>query len=105
MTTPTIEARNAFLDRIATRFQKLGWQQCNNGGCQGPNCLNGAIIWTSTLPEDCAAAHYATQAIVAVLPDGMGIITWNDIPGRMLCDVLFLLDKAKYQPFILESKD
>lgn len=107
MTTPTLEARNRFLDRLALRLQRLGWEQCNNGGCDGPNCLNGAIIWCATIPADRPAAHYATQAIKQTLMDeeySSSIIHWNDIPGRRLEQVVALLERAKCQPFILESK-
>lgn len=96
-------ARNLFIDRVKTRLETYGWMQCFNGGCEGPNCLNGALVWTNIHPVDRRAAHSAIIAVREAIDgdpsNGDSIITWNDKPGRQLEDVLKLLDKAKAQPY------
>lgn len=94
----TLEERNAKLDE-AKALVAQGWHQ-GSYQCNGSYCAEGAIIKVMDHMTSNATGFAAWDALSAAakMKSGLGIVQYNDSPGRTQAHVLALFDLAKEQP-------
>jgi hypothetical protein len=96
----------ADLRAAAEVLRRDGWMQDDNGSCDGPKCLAGAVNYVVTgalsvdeFPEEDEEQEARADAAMRVVADLVGenyvfIARWNDAPGRTADEVIAALEAA-----------